>query len=311
VSVPPVLAVVGATATGKSALAVALAKALGGEVINADSMQLYRGMDIGTAKISDAERQGVPHHLMDVLDVTQPAAVAEYQRMARTLVEELIGRGVVPILVGGSGLYVRAVLDDLEFPGTDPELRARLEGELALDGPLALHARLAAVDPTAAERILPSNGRRIVRALEVVEMTGKPFVAKLPEPRYVRPAVQLGLAAERAELDDRIDRRVEAMWSAGLVEEVRGLLPLGLREGRTAAKAIGYAQVLAHLDGDLDEVAAIAAIKQATRKFARRQSTWFGGDPRVHWLPAGPADDPLDTSAAATIVRRLVAEQAQ
>ncbi len=294
------VAVVGPTAVGKSDLGIELARRLGGEVINADSMQLYRGMDIGTAKLTPDERGGIPHHLLDIWEVSEPAAVAEYQRMARVLVAELIEAGTVPILVGGSGLYVRAVLDDLEFPGTDPDLRARLEGELAAVGAPALHARLGAVDPAAAERILPGNGRRIVRALEVIELTGHPFAAALPEPRYVRPAVQIGLRAERAPLDARIDARVDAMWAAGLVEEVRTLVPRGLREGRTAGKALGYAQVLAHLDGHLDEAGAAAATKQATRKFARRQLTWFGRDPRVHWLPAGGADA---ADAAEALVR--------
>ncbi|MGQ0847218.1 MAG: tRNA (adenosine(37)-N6)-dimethylallyltransferase MiaA [Sporichthyaceae bacterium] len=283
----PVVAVVGPTAVGKSDLGVALAQRLGGEVVNADSMQLYRGMDIGTAKLAPHERGGIAHHLLDVWDVTEPAAVAEYQRMARELLAELIGRAVVPILVGGSGLYVRAVLDDLQFPGTDPALRARLEAELAVVGSAALHARLHTVDPVAAARILPGNGRRIVRALEVVELTGGPFLADLPEPAYVRPAVQIGLAADRTELDARIDARVDRMWEAGLVAEVRGLLPLGLREGRTAAKALGYAQAIAQLDGDLDEASARASTAAATRRFARRQQAWFGRDPRVHWLAAG------------------------
>lgn len=296
----PVVAVVGPTAVGKSDLGVALAQRLGGEVINADSMQLYRGMDIGTAKLAPHERGGIAHHLLDVWEVTEPAAVAEYQRMARAIVEELTGRGVVPILVGGSGLYVRAVLDDLQFPGTDPALRARLEEELAVVGAAVLHERLTSVDPVAAARILPGNGRRIVRALEVVELTGGPFVAELPEPVYVRPAVQIGLAADRPELDARIDARVDRMWATGLLDEVRGLLPVGLREGRTAARALGYAQAIAQLDGDLDEATARASTAQATRKFARRQQTWFGRDPRVHWLRAGGPDLP---ATAASIVR--------
>jgi tRNA dimethylallyltransferase len=284
---PQVVAVVGATATGKSALGVALARALDGEVINADSMQLYRGMDIGTAKITEAERQGVPHHLLDVLDVTEPAAVAEYQRAARALIEQLLGAGRVPILVGGSGLYVRAALDDLQFPGTDPAVRARLEAEAARAGPGALHARLAAVDPVAAARILPGNTRRIVRALEVIELTGGPFLAELPEPRYVRPTVQLGLHVDRAELDRRIAARVEVMWAAGLVAEVAALAENGLRAGRTACRALGYAQVLAFLDGRLTEDEARAQTVRATGKFARRQQKWFERDRRVIWLPAG------------------------
>jgi tRNA dimethylallyltransferase len=210
--------------------------------------------------------------------------------MAREIVERLLDAGRVPILVGGSGLYVRAVLDELEFPGTDPQVRARLEAELAEVGAHAMHDRLAAVDPAAAERILPGNGRRIVRALEVIEISGHPFAAALPEPTYVRPAVQIGLTIERPELDARIDARVDAMWAAGLVDEVRALAEQGLREGRTASKALGYAQVLAYLDGDLSEADAAAVTKQATRKFARRQLTWFGRDPRVRWLAADRPD---------------------
>ncbi len=297
-SQPLVVAVVGPTATGKSALGIELARRLGGDVINTDSMQLYRGMDIGTAKLTPAEREGIPHHLLDLWEVSEPAAVAVYQRLARSVVAELLAAGKSAVLVGGSGLYVRAVLDDLDFPGTEPEIRARLEAEVEEIGPHALHGRLAQLDPVAAERILPGNGRRIVRALEVIEITGRPFVAALPEPRYLRPAVQIGLGAERETLDRRLDERVDAMWAAGLVDEVRGLIPRGLREGRTAGKALGYAQVLQFLDGTCDEETARAETKRATRKFARRQMTWFGRDARVHWLPA---DSPqlLDAALAA------------
>jgi tRNA dimethylallyltransferase len=283
----PVIAVVGATATGKSALGVALARALGGEVINADSMQLYRGMDIGTAKLPDAERQGVPHHLLDVLEVTESAAVAEYQRDARMLIDEIIARGSVPILVGGSGLYIRATLDDLHFPGTDPAVRARLEAEATAAEPGVLHTRLAALDPAAAARILPGNTRRIVRALEVIELTGGPFVAELPEPSYVRPALQLGLHHDRAALAERIEARVDVMWRDGLVAEVAALAERGLREGRTASRALGYAQVLDFLDGRCSEDEARHATVRATRKFARRQQKWFERDRRIRWLPAG------------------------
>jgi len=279
------IAVVGATATGKSALGVALAEALDGEVINADSMQLYRGMDIGTAKITEAERAGVPHHLLDVLDVTEPANVAEYQRDARAVIEQLSAAGRTAVLVGGSGLYVRAALDDLRFPGTDPAVRARLEAEAVDAEPGALHARLAGVDPPAAARILPGNTRRLVRALEVIELTGGPFLAELPEPQYVRPAVQLGLYLDRAELGRRIALRVEAMWQAGLVAEVATLAEKGLREGRTASRALGYAQVLEFLDGRISEDEAHAATVRATRKFARRQQKWFDRDRRIVWLP--------------------------
>jgi tRNA dimethylallyltransferase len=278
--------VVGPTATGKSSLGIELARRLGGEVVNTDSMQLYRGMDIGTAKLSEAERDGVPHHLLDLWEVTEPAAVAVYQRLARGVVDDLLAAGRSAILVGGSGLYVRAVLDDLDFPGTEPEVRARLEAELDAVGPYALHQRLASLDPVAAERILPGNGRRIVRALEVIELTGRPFAAALPDPKYVRPAVQIGLGADRETLDRRLDDRVDAMWAAGLVAEVEGLVPRGIREGRTAGKALGYAQVLAFLAGECDEEAAREETKRATRKFARRQMTWFGRDQRVRWLPA-------------------------
>ena len=285
------LAVVGATATGKSDLAVELALRLGGEVVNADSMQLYRGMDIGTAKLDHDERRSVPHHLLDVWDVREPASVAAYQRLARLTFTELAGRGTVAVLVGGSGLYVRAALDRLEFPGTDPAVRTRLEQELTEVGAPALHARLAGLDPAAAATIPPANGRRVVRALEVVEITGRPFRAALPEHRYAVAAVQVGLELPRAELDDRIADRVAVMWRRGLVEEVRRLERAGLREGRTASRALGYAQVLRHLAGDCSEQEAREETVRATRRFAHRQDTWFGRDHRVHWLAAGhPAE---------------------
>ncbi|MFE9279850.1 tRNA (adenosine(37)-N6)-dimethylallyltransferase MiaA [Nocardiopsis alba] len=286
-----VIAVVGPTAVGKSDLAVDLASRLEertgrrGEVINADSMQLYRGMDIGTAKLPESERRGVPHHLLDIWEVHEPADVASYQTLARERVEDCADRDVVPILVGGSGLYVRAVLDHMDFPGTDPEVRARLEAELADVGPGLLHARLTEADPAAARTILPGNGRRIVRALEVIELTGRPFTANLPDHTSFYPCVQLGLTAPRPELDERIDLRVERMWDGGLLEEVRRLDPLGLREGRTASKALGYAQALSQLDGDLTEAEAKESTARATRRFARRQESWFRRDPRVRWLP--------------------------
>jgi tRNA dimethylallyltransferase len=292
-----VVALVGATASGKSDLALALAQALDGEVVNADSMQLYRGMDIGTAKLSPAERQGVPHHVLDIWSVTEPASAAEYQQLARAAIDDILARGRTPILVGGSGLYVRAALDPLEFPGTDADLRARLEGELAATGPAALHARLAALDPVAALGILPSNGRRIVRALEVVELTGRPFSATLPGYEAVYDAVQLGL--DRADLDRRIDARVDVMWRRGLVEEVRRLVRVGLREGRTASRALGYQQVLGALDGQWTTDAAAVLTKQATRRFARRQRSWFRRDPRVVWLDGAAPE--LLTRALATL----------
>ncbi|MCV2488394.1 tRNA (adenosine(37)-N6)-dimethylallyltransferase MiaA [Geodermatophilus sp. YIM 151500] len=287
---PPVVAVVGPTATGKTALAVALARRLGGEVVNADSMQLYRGMDVGTAKPGPDERGGIPHHLLDLWHVRQAASVAEYRGTARAVIDRLRAAGVVPLLVGGSGLYVRAVLDDLDLPGTDPAVRARLEGELAAVGPAALHARLAAVDPAAAAAVLPSNGRRIVRALEVVELTGGPFRATLPEPRPHYPAVVVGLDRAAAELDERIARRVERMWAGGLVAEVEVLVAEGLREGPTASRALGYAQVLAQLAGELDPDEARERTVGATRRFVRRQRSWFRRDPAVRWFDAARGD---------------------
>jgi tRNA dimethylallyltransferase len=298
----PVLAVLGATAAGKSDLALRLAGELGGEIINTDSMQLYRGMDIGTAKLTVAQRQGIPHHLLDVWDVRYPANVAEYQRLAREAIAEVAARGRVPILVGGSGLYLRAALDDLNFPGTDPAVRERLEAELAALGPAELHARLAGLDPGAAAGILPSNGRRIVRALEVIELSGQPFTATLPRYESLYPSVQIGLRVSRAELDRRIAVRVARMWRAGLVGEVRGLEQAGLREGRTASQALGYAQVLRFLAGEWGEDEAREQTVKATRRFARRQESWFRRDPRVVWLDAGPGAD-LPARALATIER--------
>ncbi len=286
----PVVAVVGPTASGKSDLAIDLAIALGGEVVNADSMALYRGMDVGTAKLPLGERRGVPHHLYDIWDVTQTASVADYQERARRVVDDLRAAGRTPVLVGGSGLYVRAVLDHLEFPGTDPVVRARLESELDDVGSGELHRRLARHDEAAAATIHPSNGRRIVRALEVIEITGGPYTATLPTPRDVYPGVQIGLDLPRPELDARIDLRVEGMWANGLVEEVRRLAGHGLREGVTASRALGYAQVLRHLDGELTESQALEDTQRATRRFARRQDTWFRRDLRIHWLPPTTPD---------------------
>jgi tRNA dimethylallyltransferase len=285
-----VIAVVGATATGKSGLGIALARALGGEVVNADSMQLYRGMDIGTAKEPEAARQGVPHHLLDIWPVTRAANVADYQQLARAVIDDVIVRGRMPVLVGGSGLYIRAALDDLSFSGTDPGVRDRLESQLAEFGAAALHERLATLDPAAAAAILPGNGRRIVRALEVIELTGGPFTATMPDYEQIRPAVQIGLTLPRPELDQRIAARVEAMWRAGLETEVRALVQAGLRDGPTASRAIGYQQLLRQLDGELTGAQAREETVKATRRFARRQESWFRRDPRVRWLDAsGPA----------------------
>lgn len=280
----PVVAVVGATATGKSDLGVALAETLGGEVVNADASQLYRGMDVGTAKLTPAQRRGIPHHQLDVLEVTEEASVAAYQRHARADLAAVRARGRVPVVVGGSGLYVRALLDDLRIPPTAPAVRAALERRLAEEGVDALYAELAARDPEAAERIERRNGRRIVRALEVIELTGRPFGASMPERRFVLPTVLLGLRADREVLDRRVAERVDRMWRDGLVEEVRALERAGLRRGRTASRALGYAQVLDLLDGRLTEDEAREATVTATRRLVRRQESWFGADPRVHWL---------------------------
>ncbi|MBV9313036.1 MAG: tRNA (adenosine(37)-N6)-dimethylallyltransferase MiaA [Pseudonocardia sp.] len=292
------VAVLGPTATGKSDLGVELALRLGGEVLNADAMQLYRGMDIGTAKLSHTERRGVPHHLLDVLDVTETASVAAYQRAARATIERLLAAGRVPVLVGGSALYLRAVWDELSFPGTDPVVRTRLLAELAEQGPAALHRRLARLDPSAASAVLVSNGRRIVRALEVIEITGRPFAAAMPvaaRPRY--DTVLLGLDLPTEQLDIRIERRVRRMFDDGLVDEVRALCAIGLREGPTASRAVGYQQVITALDGRSSLAEAVENTTRATCRLVRRQRSWFRRDDRIHWL--GPADDPVDAALRA------------
>lgn len=287
-----VLAVVGPTATGKSDLAVAIAQQLDAEVINADSMQLYTGMDIGTAKLPPDERGGITHHLLDVWPVTKSAAVAEYQSMARAAIAEIHSRGKLPLLVGGSGLYIRGALDRLDFPGESPPIRARIMTELDDLGAPALHSRLAALDPAAAAAILPTNGRRIVRALEVIEITGRPFTATMPGFESDYDCAYIGL--DRDDLDERVHVRVHDMMARGFVDEVRALLPLGLRHSPTAGKALGYAQLLDCVDdhgaivGDLDD--AVTATIRATRKFVRRQRSWFRRDPRVRWFDAARPD---------------------
>jgi len=283
-----VVALVGPTATGKSDLGLALAHALGGEVVNADAMQLYRGMDVGTAKLAPDEREGVPHHLLDVLDVHEDASVADYQARARAALQDIASRGARAVAVGGSGLYVRALLDHMDFPGTDPEIRARLEARVEAEGARALHAELADRDPVAADGIGPRNARRVVRALEVIEITGRPYSASLPQHVYEVPAVQIGLDCDRAVLDERIEARVDRMWARGLVDEVVHLRAHGL--GRTASRAVGYAEVLAMLDGELTADEARAAVAAGTRRLARKQMGWFGRDPRVHWLDSRDPD---------------------
>ncbi|GEL94276.1 tRNA (adenosine(37)-N6)-dimethylallyltransferase MiaA [Cellulomonas composti] len=285
---PLVVAVVGPTATGKSDLALELALALGGDVVNADALQLYRGMDVGTAKLTPDERRGVPHHVLDVLDPRDEASVADYQSLARSAVSACHDAGRRAVAVGGSGLYVRALLDHMDFPGTDPQVRARLEERVEAEGSRALHDELAASDPAAAAAIGPRNARRIVRALEVIELTGRRYSASLPQHVYEVPAVQLGLDCDRAVLDERIERRVDTMLARGLVAEVEGLLRHGL--GRTAARAVGYAETAAQLRGELTPDEAREAIAAGTRRLARKQMGWFGRDPRVHWLDARDPD---------------------
>ena len=298
------VAVVGATGTGKSDLSLDLAERLiadgtPAEIVNADAMQLYRGMDIGTAKLAPAERRGIPHHLLDVLEPSEEASVARYQREARAVVGGILERGATPILVGGSGLYVSGVVYDFRFPGTDPDIRARLETQLAAEGPGRLYTRLRDVDPVAAEAIGPHNGRRIVRALEVVELTGEPFGAGLDAEAVAwLPTTTIVLGLDRADLVARLDARVERMWRAGLVDEVARLRPAGF--GVTAGRAIGYAQALAQLDGELTEADAIAQTSALTRRYARRQVSWFG---RSRDAVRIVADDPARVDTALSAVR--------
>jgi tRNA dimethylallyltransferase len=292
---PPVIAVVGPTGSGKSDLAVSLALALDGEVINADAMQFYRGMDIGTAKITLAERRGVPHHLLDTLDVTQETSVSDFQQQARDIIGDIHARGKRAILAGGSGLYVRAALDILEFPGTDPRIREELEAELDTAGAETLVARLREVDPVSAGRV--SDARRIIRALEVHQLTGRPFSSFMPQREYFQPAIQIGLAVDREVLRERLALRVHKMVDDRLLEEVRLLDAAGLRRGKTAPRALGYAQFLKVLDGEATVGQAAEETIVATRQFARRQLTWFRADPRISWL--GWQDPELVARAAA------------
>jgi tRNA dimethylallyltransferase len=295
---PPVIAVVGPTGSGKSDLAVSLALALDGEVINADAMQFYRGMDIGTAKITLAERRGVPHHLLDTLDVTQETSVSDFQQQARDIIGDIHARGKRAILAGGSGLYVRAALDILEFPGTDPRIREELEAELDTAGAETLVARLREVDPVSAGRV--SDARRIIRALEVHQLTGRPFSSFMPQREYFQPAIQIGLAVDREVLRERLALRVHKMVDDGLLEEVRLLDAAGLRRGKTAPRALGYAQFLKVLDGEATVGQAAEETIVATRQFARRQLTWFRADPRISWLDW---QDPELVARAAALCR--------
>lgn len=286
----PVIAVVGPTATGKTALGIELAKRYDGEVVNADAMQLYRGMDVGTAKPTEAERDGVPHHALDLWEVTEAASVVAYRDHARAVIDRLLAAGRTPVVVGGSGLYVRGALEAFDFPGTDPATRARMEADVATYGPAAMHARLAERDPAAAAAILPSNGRRIARALEVVELTGRPFSASMPRAIPVYDTITIGLDRDTDELDPLIDARTDRMFERGLVEEVRELERRGLRDGQTASRAVGYVQVLRMLAGERDEATAREETARATRRLVRKQRSWFGKEASVAWLDSGRAD---------------------
>lgn len=299
---PRLVVIAGPTGTGKSDLAIALAQRVDGEVINADSMQLYRGMDIGTAKVTPAQRRQVPHHLLDVIDVTETASVAVYQPRAREIIEQLLAAGRTPILAGGSGLYVQAVIDEIVFPGTDPDVRAKFLSLVEERGAAAMHGELALIDPQCAATILPTNGRRIARALEVNEITGKPFIATLPvpgRPRYDAAILTVDLATDQ--LDSRLADRVEAMMAAGFLQEVHELLGRGLRTGNTARRALGYAQLIEAIDGHRAVTDAVADTIQATRRFVRRQRSWFRRDTRRHDLDAA---DPGLLAAAVAVVNR-------
>jgi tRNA dimethylallyltransferase len=284
------IAVVGPTGAGKSDLGLAIVHQIisaGGkaEIVNSDSMQFYRGMDIGTAKLSLQERRGIKHHLIDWLEITDESSAAEFQAVARPLIQNLQEQGITPVLVGGSMLYVAAVLNNFEFPARDETLRAQLEAELEEHGPHEMHRRLKALDPVAASRIIPENGRRSVRAIEIVTLTGEPFAATLPdEPDDWQPVLEIGVNGSREDLVLRLEKRVHRMWDLGLVEEARSLIPMGIRDGKTSSRAIGYSQALAQIDGVMTQDAAIADTVRLTQKYARRQMSWFRRDNRIQWL---------------------------
>ena len=281
-----VIVICGATATGKSDIAIEVAREIGAEIINADSMQLYKGMDIGTAKLSIEERGGIPHHLLDVLEVSQDSTVAWYQELARTTISDIHARGRDAVIVGGTGLYIKAILDDLNFPDTDPVVRAKLEAEAEEFGSASLFARLEELDPAAALAIDRANTRRIIRALEVIEITGQPFTANLPREDSSRypDALQFGLVMDREHLRERIDLRVDRMWEAGFVDEVDRLIGEGIKAGATAQRALGYAQIIAMREGTMSEEEAKEDTKRASRQYARRQETWFSRDERITWI---------------------------
>jgi tRNA dimethylallyltransferase len=302
----PLIVISGATATGKSDLAIALAQELQGEIINADSMQLYQGMDIGTAKLPFEERAGIPHHLLDVVPVKQDVTVAWYQTQARAKVDDLLSQNIPVIVVGGTGLYIKALLDDLNFPDTDPVIRQRITDEAEVAGAEAMHAKLATFDPAAALAIPVANIRRVIRALEVIELTGEPYTSSLPRQDSTRypDAIQIGLAMEREHLGERINTRVDRMWVQGFVDEVENLIDQGLLEGSTAQKAIGYSQIIAMKHGLTTEDEAKEETKRATRQYARRQETWFSRDTRITWLSAHSTTKARLDVALATIIKR-------
>jgi len=302
----PLIVISGATATGKSVLAIALAQELQGEIINADSMQLYQGMDIGTAKLPFEERAGIPHHLLGVVPVKQDVTVAWYQTQARAKVDELLSKNIPVIVVGGTGLYIKALLDDLNFPDTDPVIRQRITDEAEVAGAEAMHAQLATLDPAAALAIPVANIRRVIRALEVIELTGQPYTSSLPRQDSTRypDAIQIGLAMEREHLGERINTRVDRMWDQGFVDEVETLIDQGLLEGSTAQKAIGYSQIIAMKHGLTTEDEAKEETKRATRHYARRQETWFSRDTRITWLSAHSTTKARLEVALATIIKR-------
>jgi tRNA dimethylallyltransferase len=287
---PELLCIVGPTGSGKSGLAINIAlelakSGLKAEIVNADSMQFYRGMDIGTAKVPVAERAGIEHHMLDWLDISEENTAARYQVEARKAISNLIENGILPIVVGGSMLYIAALINTFEFPGRDEALRAQLEQDLIDLGPQAMHKRLELLDETAASRIEPQNGRRIVRALEIVMITGEPFAASLPDQfESFLPVLEIGLNSAREHLVERLAQRVRDMWSAGLVDEVKGLEDKGIRDSKTASQAIGYSQALASIDGRLTEEEAIAETILLTQRYARRQMSWFRRDHRIHWF---------------------------
>jgi len=302
----PLIVICGATATGKSDLAIALAQKLGGEIINADSMQVYQGMDIGTAKVPLDERGGIPHHLLDIYPVNQDMTVARYQELARAKVDQLRADGIPTIVVGGTGLYIKSILDDLNFPDTDPDIRQKITDEAETIGNEALHAKLAALDPVAALAIPFENVRRVIRALEVIEITGQPYTTNLPREGSTRypDAIQIGLAMDREDLGERINKRVDRMWELGFVDEVEELINHGLLEAKTAQAAIGYAQIIAMKHSVMSEEEAREDTKRATRQYVRRQETWFSRDARITWLSAHASTPMRLESALATIIQR-------